>query len=45
MAEGLVPFGHDGFEIRVQKIPFHQTAACENVAFSSVYGDALPKAF
>lgn len=45
MAEGVVPFGHDGFQTRVQKIPFHQSAACENVAFSSSYGEALPKVF
>ena len=43
MAEGKVPFGHEGFNARVDAIPFHQTSACENVAYSSAYSEELPK--
>ncbi|KRW98220.1 CAP domain [Pseudocohnilembus persalinus] len=35
MAEGKVPFGHQGFNQRCQKCPFSQSAFCENVAYSN----------
>ena len=33
MAEGMVPFGHQNFQNRVQKISFHHMGVYENVAY------------
>ena len=43
MAEGKTPLGHEGFDKRTSAIPFHYSGACENVAFSTGYGDTLCK--
>lgn len=43
MADGKIPLGHDDFYKRVDSIPFHQKGAYENVAFSTSYGEFLPK--
>ena len=35
MAEGKVPFGHQGFKERVRAYPFAHSTAAENVAMNS----------
>ena len=35
MAEGIVPFGHEGFEDRYNQIRFLRWSACENVAYNA----------
>jgi uncharacterized protein YkwD len=40
MAEGQVPFGHDGFKERMGKVPFYVRSFSENVAWN--YGCADP---
>ena len=42
MAEGKVPFGHDGFNKRTDAINMPHELTCENVAFSGTYGESLP---
>jgi len=39
MAEGTVPFGHDGFKDRMNKVPFYIRSFSENVAYNSNVGD------
>eukprot|EP01083_Nonionella_stella_P188024 692204_1 len=39
MSEGKVPFGHDGFNDRVQQYPFRVLSAAENVAMSQGMSD------
>eukprot|EP01029_Cantina_marsupialis_P005409 TRINITY_DN15856_c0_g4_i1.p1 TRINITY_DN15856_c0_g4~~TRINITY_DN15856_c0_g4_i1.p1 ORF type:complete len:389 (-),score=85.10 TRINITY_DN15856_c0_g4_i1:248-1414(-) len=39
MAEGKVPFGHQGFNARVDKFPFVTRTAAENVAMNQGHGD------
>ena len=34
MGEGRVPIGHQGFNDRVKKYPFHSMSAAENVAMN-----------
>lgn len=34
MAAGQVPFGHDGFELRVRQFPFRSLSSAENVAYN-----------
>ncbi|KAL4451118.1 hypothetical protein ABPG74_021440 [Tetrahymena malaccensis] len=43
MAEGLVPFGHDGFNDRVRQITFSQRSVAENVAYCSGGYSNIPK--
>ncbi|KAL4490949.1 hypothetical protein ABPG72_008685 [Tetrahymena utriculariae] len=43
MAEGLVPFGHDGFKDRVRQITFSQRSVAENVAYCSGGYSNIPK--
>lgn len=39
MAEGTVPFGHDGFNDRMKKVPFFIRSFSENVAYNHNMGD------
>eukprot|EP01112_Ceratiomyxa_fruticulosa_P011592 TRINITY_DN3156_c0_g3_i2.p1 TRINITY_DN3156_c0_g3~~TRINITY_DN3156_c0_g3_i2.p1 ORF type:complete len:395 (-),score=77.37 TRINITY_DN3156_c0_g3_i2:140-1324(-) len=39
MAEGVVPFGHQGFDKRVASYPFSHRSAAENVAMNRGFGD------
>ena len=39
MAEGTVPFGHQGFNDRVRRFPFHNRSAAENVAWNHGHAD------
>jgi uncharacterized protein YkwD len=39
MAEGIVPFGHAGFDKRVAAYPFASTSAAENVAWNAGTSD------
>jgi len=41
MALGLVPFGHDGFQDRSNKVPFAKRSFAENVAWNTGHGDAV----
>ena len=41
MAEGKVAFGHDGFNERMQKVPFFVRSFSENVAYNSNCGDPV----
>jgi uncharacterized protein YkwD len=41
MAHGRVPFGHDGFQVRSQKVPFFKRAFAENVAYNMGMGDPV----
>ncbi|EAR92960.2 cysteine-rich secretory family protein (macronuclear) [Tetrahymena thermophila SB210] len=43
MAEGLVPFGHDGFNDRVRQITFSYRSVAENVAYCSAGYSNIPK--
>ena len=45
MAEGKVPFGHDGFHQRSDSIKTPHELTCENVANSGAYGESLPEVF
>ncbi|AKG20826.1 CAP domain-containing protein [Calothrix sp. 336/3] len=44
MAEGQVPFSHDGFKKRVNAIPLRYQSAAENVAFNQGYNDPAAQA-
>ena len=44
MAEGKVPFGHDGFKERMGKVPFFVRAFSENVAYNYGKADAVDTA-
>lgn len=39
MAEGKVPFGHDGFQDRMRKVTFYVRSFSENVAYNHNVGD------
>ena len=43
MGEGKVPFGHQGFNERVQKFPFSHRGAFENVAYCTTGYNDIPK--
>ena len=44
MAEGKVPVGHDGFQNRMNKVPFFVRSFSENVAFNAGMADAIETA-
>lgn len=44
MANGKVPFSHNGFERRVKSIPIRFQGAAENVAFNQGYSDPAAEA-
>ena len=44
MAEGRVPFGHDGFSFRMGKVPFPIRSMSENVAYNYNMPDPCEKA-
>ncbi len=44
MANGKVPFSHQGFEQRVNAIPIAYSSAAENVAFNQGYSDPAAEA-
>ncbi|NDJ21596.1 CAP domain-containing protein [Nostoc sp. B(2019)] len=44
MANGKVPFSHQGFERRVKAIPLIYNSAAENVAFNQGYSDPAAEA-
>ena len=37
MGQGKVRFGHDGFKLRCEMIPFEYDFVCENVAYCASY--------
>ena len=41
MAEGRVPFGHDGFRRRMGRVPFYVRSFSENVAWNAAQGDPV----
>ena len=41
MAEGRVPFGHDGFHRRNNKVPFYVRSFSENVAWNTGHEDPV----
>jgi hypothetical protein len=41
MAEGKVPFGHDEFQNRMNKVPFFVRSFSENVAFNLGMADPV----
>ncbi|TNV79445.1 hypothetical protein FGO68_gene16212 [Halteria grandinella] len=41
MAEGRVPFGHQGFNERMRKVPFFVRSFSENVAWNANCGDPV----
>ena len=44
MADGKVPFGHDGFNERMRKVPFYVRSFSENVAYNYGCGDPIETA-
>lgn len=44
MANGKVPFSHQGFEVRVNAIPLRYNSAAENVAFNQGYSNPASEA-
>ncbi|MBD2663496.1 allergen V5/Tpx-1 family protein [Richelia sinica FACHB-800] len=44
MANGKVPFSHNGFEMRVKAIPLKYNSAAENVAFNLGYSNPAQQA-
>jgi uncharacterized protein YkwD len=44
MAEGKVPFSHDGFQDRMKKVPFYVRSFSENVAWNQGCGDPVETA-
>ncbi|MBE9050083.1 CAP domain-containing protein [Nostocales cyanobacterium LEGE 11386] len=44
MANGQIPFSHQGFEQRVKAIPLHYNSASENVAFNQGYDNPAMQA-
>lgn len=44
MANGKVPFSHNGFERRVKVLPIRFSSAAENVAFNQGYDDPVAEA-
>lgn len=44
MANGKIPFSHEGFKKRVDAISIHFTSAAENVAFNQGYSDPAEEA-
>ena len=44
MADGKVPFGHDGFNDRMRKVPFYVRSFSENVAYNYGCGDPVETA-
>mmetsp|Transcript_41989 Transcript_41989/g.30228 ORF Transcript_41989/g.30228 Transcript_41989/m.30228 type:complete len:92 (+) Transcript_41989:1274-1549(+) len=44
MAEGRVPFGHQGFQERHRKVPFFTRGFSENVAYNYGQGDPVETA-
>ena len=41
MAEGKCPVGHDGFDLRSQKVSFFKRSFAENVAYNYGQADAV----